>query len=46
MTNIVKNTDKEKWVYSGYGITFDRAGSWNFRNNDAGNAIIFGINNS
>ena len=22
-TNIVKNSDKNKWVYSGYGIAFD-----------------------
>ena len=29
-TNIVKKSYKEKWVYSGYGIIFDRAGSWNF----------------
>ena len=26
-TNIVKNSDKEKFEYSGYGITFDSAGS-------------------
>ena len=26
-TNIVKNRDKENYVYSGYGITFDSAGS-------------------
>ena len=25
-TNIVKNGDKEKYVYSGYEITFDSAG--------------------
>ena len=25
-TNIVKTSDKEKWVYSGYGIVFDGAG--------------------
>ena len=25
-TNVVKNSDKEKCVYSGYGITFDSAG--------------------
>ena len=29
-TNIVKNSNKEKYVYSGYGITFDSAGSWSF----------------
>ena len=25
-TSVVKNSDKEKFVYSGYGITFDSAG--------------------
>ena len=25
-TNIVKNSDKEKYVYTGYGTTFDSAG--------------------
>ena len=29
-TNIVKNSYKEKYVYSGCGITFDSAGSWSF----------------
>ena len=28
-TNTVKNSDKEKWVYSGYWIAFHGAGSWN-----------------
>ena len=40
-TSIVKNSDKEKYVYSGYRITFDSAGSWTNRN-----VIIFGIDNS
>ena len=31
-TNIVINSDKEKNVYSGYGITIDVAGSWGFVN--------------
>ena len=26
-TNIVKNSDKERYEYSGYGITFNSAGS-------------------
>ena len=26
-SNIVKNSDKEKWMYGGFGITFDSAGS-------------------
>ena len=45
-TNIVKNSDKEKCVYSGYGITFDSAGSWNFGNNFVRNVIIFDVDNS
>ena len=40
-TNIVKNSDKEKYVYSGYGITFDSGGSWSFDNGTARNVIIF-----
>ena len=45
-TNIVKNSDKEKYVYSGCGITFDSAGSWSFGNDFARNVIIFGVDNS
>ena len=45
-TNIVKNSDKEKWVYCCYGITFDGAGSWNFGNDLARNVVIFGGDNS
>ena len=45
-TNIVKNSDKEKYVYRGYRITFDSAGSWSFYNNFARNVIIFGVDNS
>ena len=29
VTNIAKNSDKEKWVCNGYVIAFDGAGSWN-----------------
>ena len=29
-TNIAKNSDKDKWVHSGYGIAFDGKGSWSF----------------
>ena len=46
VTNIVKNSDKEKYVYSGYGITFDSAGSWSFDNDTARDVIIFGVDNS
>ena len=44
--NRLKNSDKEKYVYSGYGITFDSAGSWSFDNEFARNVIIFGADNS
>ena len=46
IANIVENSDKEKYVYGGYGITFDSAGSWSFDNDFARNVIIFGVNNS
>ena len=42
----VKNSAKEKYVYSGYGITFDSVGLWSFDNDIAKNLIIFGANNS
>ena len=42
-TNVVKNRNKEKYVYSGYGIIFDRAGSWSFDNDFARNVIISSI---
>ena len=45
-TSIVKNSNKEKWVYCGYGITFDGAGSWNFGNDFPRNVIIFGVDSS
>ena len=45
-TNLVKNSDKERYIYSGYGITFDCAGSWNFDIGFARNVIIFGADNS
>ena len=38
-TNIIRS----KYVYSGYGIAFDGAGSWNFGNNFARNFVIFDI---
>ena len=45
--SIVKhNSDKEKYVHSGYRITFDSACSWNFDNDTAKNIIVFGIDNS
>ena len=45
-TNIVKNSDKEKYVYSGYKITFDSACFWSFDNDTARTVIVFGVDNS
>ena len=43
-TSVVKNSDKEKYVYIGYGITFDSTGSWSFDNAIA--RTSFGADNS
>ena len=46
-SDIVWNSDKEKWVYNDYGIvTIDRAGLYNFCDDFGKNAVIFGIDNS
>ena len=44
--NIVKNSDKEKYVYSGYRITFDSVGLWSFDNDIARNVISFSVDDS
>ena len=44
--SIVRNKDKEKHVYSGYGITFDSGGFWSFDNDTAGNVAIIVVDNS
>ena len=33
-------------MYSGYGITYDSAGSWSFDNDTPRNVIIFDVDNS
>ena len=45
-TNIVKSSDKKKYVYSIYGIKFDSAGLWSFGNDITRDVIIFGVDNS
>ena len=45
-TNIVKNSDKENYVYSEYGMTLDNAGSQSFDNNFAKNIILLGVHKS
>ena len=46
--NMLKNSDKEKWVYRGYKTAFDTAGSQNFGNDFATNNCCynFGVDNS
>ena len=44
-TNVVKNSDKEKYVYGGYGIAFDGKSLWRFSDEFAWNVIISGIGN-
>ena len=45
-TNTIKNSDKEKYLYSGYRLAFDWNGEWRFGNNYARNIRIFGVDNS
>ena len=45
-TSVVKTSDKENYIYSGYGITFGSAGSRSFEDNFARNVVIFGADNS
>ena len=45
-TNIVENSDKEEYVYSGYGIILDSASFWSFDNDTARYVIIVGVDNS
>ena len=46
VTNIVKNDDKEKYVYSGYRIAFDEKGEQSFKNYTGRNVIIFRVDDS
>ena len=46
MTNVVKNNDKEKYMYSIYRIDIDGKSSLSFDNDSARNVIIFDVNNN
>ena len=37
---------KKSYLYSGFGIIFDSAGSWSFNNDSARNVIMSGVDNS
>ena len=42
----MKNSDKDKYVYSAYGIAFDGKDEWSFGNDYATNVTIFEVDNS
>ena len=45
--SLTKNADIDKYKYSGYGIGFDRKGSFSFPGTGLGrNVIIFGVDMS
>ena len=47
MFGATKNEDIDKYGYSGYGIGFDRRGSFSFPGDEFGvNVIIFGVDMS
>ena len=45
-TNVLKNSNKDKWVYGGYRIAFNRKVWWSFGSDFAKNVAIFGVDNS
>ena len=45
-TNIGKDNNKSKYLYSGYTIAFDGRGEWNFANDSARNVIVFAVDKS
>ena len=45
-TNIAKNSDNDKWMYSGYGIAFNGEDWWSLGNGTARKIIILGFDNS
>ena len=45
-TNILKSSNKGKYISSGYGIAFDGADSWSFGNDLARTVTISCIDNS
>ena len=44
--NLVKNSDKSKYVYRGYGIAFDEGDAWSFGHDFVMNIVVFGVDNS
>ena len=46
VVRLTKNTDIDKYKYSGYTIAFDRKGSYSISNEVGRNVIIFGVDTS
>ena len=46
LTNILKENDKKKYMYIGYGIAFDEKNKTSFGSDFARNVIIFVVDNS
>ena len=47
MVSLTKNTDIDRYKYSGYGVRFDRHRSYSYPSGGTGrNAIIFGVDMS
>ena len=42
-TSIMKNSRKDEYVYSGYGIAFDEKGEFSFDNETPRNVVIFDL---
>ena len=45
-TTVVTNSDREKWMYSGYGIAVSGKGMYSSGNDYARNVVIFAFDNS
>ena len=44
--SVVKNSNKENYVYNGYGITFENGALWSFDQETSRSVLILGVDNS
>ena len=44
--NIIKDSNKGKYAYSGYRVAFDGKHPWSFENNFTANMVNFAVDNS
>ena len=45
-TTVVKNSDMDKWLYSGYGIALDGKDEWSLEDDYGSNVVTFGTDTS